>query len=75
MASMMTILTAYGILSHQFLDGRILDLASSLIYTLEAQRLLSSVFVSLLYVLGRHGFSKRGQRSQVMQLHDSFGVH
>ena len=72
---MMTILTAYGILSDQLLDSGVFDLASSLVYELEPRGLLNSILFGLLYVLGRHGFPKRGQRLQFMQLHDTSGLY
>jgi hypothetical protein len=58
------ILTAYGILSHQLLDCWILDFTASLVYELKSLALLSISILALLYVLGRCGFSRRGQRLQ-----------
>jgi hypothetical protein len=42
------VLTAYGVLSDQLLDLRILDFAPSLIYELKPRSLLSSNFIVLL---------------------------
>jgi hypothetical protein len=65
------ILTAYGILSHQLLDCWILDFTASLVYELKSLTLLSISILALLHVLGRCGFSRRGQRVTILQLHDS----